>query len=151
MVRSGRNSNSSKILCMSSLPASLKRIVSIAMEKKWLLRFFRCSRAANSIVSDGIWPKFKLIQAFMHVLITCKYEMNPIKNSQENVMTLFSPLKVYGNFFRCSRAANSVVHDRIRPNFELMQALMYVIVTCKYKKDPIKNSRENVMTLFFPL
>ena len=57
---SGRNSNSSKILCMSSLPVSLKRIGSIAMEKKWWRRFFRRSRAANSIVSSGIWPKFKL-------------------------------------------------------------------------------------------
>ena len=38
-------------------------------------------------VSGGIWPKFKLIQAFMHVLITCKYEKDPIKNSRENVMT----------------------------------------------------------------
>ena len=35
VVRSGRNSNSSKILCMSLLPASLKRIGSIATEKKW--------------------------------------------------------------------------------------------------------------------
>ena len=73
---------------MSSLPASLKRIGSIATEKKWWHRFFRRSRAANSIVSGGIWPKFKLIQAFMHVLITCKYEKDPIKNSRENVMTL---------------------------------------------------------------
>ena len=48
---------------------------------------FRRSRAANSIVNGGIWPKFKLIQAFMHVLITCKYEKDPIKNSRENVMT----------------------------------------------------------------
>ena len=39
----------------------------------------------------------------------------------------------------------------MQPNFELMQAFMYVIVTCKYKKDPIKNSRENVMTPFSPL
>ena len=23
---------------------------------------------------------------------------------------------------------------------------MYVLITCKYEKDPIKNSRENVMT-----
>ena len=36
-------------------------------------------------------------------------------------------------FFRRSRAANSVVRGRIRLNVELMQALMYVIVTCKYK------------------
>ena len=28
---------------------------------------------------------------------------------------------------------------------------MYVLTTCKYEKDPIKNSRENVMTSFFPL
>ena len=31
---------------------------------------------------------------------------------------------------------------------DLIQALMYVIVTCKYDKDPIKNSREKVATLF---
>ena len=42
--------------------------------------------------------------------------------------------------FRCSRAANSVVHDRIWPNFELIQALIYVIINCKYEKDLIKSS-----------
>ena len=51
------------------------------MEKKWWRRFFLRTRAANS--SGGIWPKFKLIQAFMHVLITCKYEKDPIKNSRK--------------------------------------------------------------------
>ena len=44
------------------------------------------------------------------------------------------------SIFRCSRAANSVVPDQIWPNSELIQALMYVIVTCKYEKDLIKNS-----------
>ena len=34
--------------------------------------FFKCSRAVNSEVSDGILPKFKLIQAFMVVLVICK-------------------------------------------------------------------------------
>ena len=42
--------------------------------------------------SGRIWPNFELIQALMHVLITCKYEKDPIKNSGENVMTSFSPL-----------------------------------------------------------
>ena len=28
---------------------------------------------------------------------------------------------------------------------------MYVLITSKYEKDPIKNSRENVMTSFFPI
>ena len=81
----------------------------------------RHSRAANSIVSGGICPKFKLIWAFMYVLITCKYEKDPIKNSRENVMTSFFPLQVYGNFFRRSRAANSVVSGHIWPKFELIQ------------------------------
>ena len=63
----------------------------------------------------------------------------------------FPNYKSMGIFSDAQRAANSVVCGRIQRNFELMQALMYVIVTCKYKKDPIKNSRENVMTPFSPL
>ena len=98
--------------------------------------------------SGRVWPNFELIQAFMHVLIACKYEKDQMKNSEENVMTSFCPLKVYGIFFRGSRAANSVAHGQISPNFE---ALMYVIITCKYNKDPIKKNREKVATPFFKL
>ena len=54
-------------------------------------------------------------------------------------------------FFRCLRAANSVVRGRIWPNFKLIQALMYVIITCKYEKDPITNNLEKVATPFFKL
>ena len=81
MVRSGRNSNLSEILYMSSFPASIKRIGSKATEKRWrhhfphyksMGNFFRCSRAANSTVSGLIWPKFELVRDFMHVLITLK-------------------------------------------------------------------------------
>ena len=42
--------------------------------------------------SGRIWLNFEIIQALMHVLITCKYEKDPNKNSRENVMTSFSPL-----------------------------------------------------------
>ena len=42
--------------------------------------------------SGRIWPNFELIQALTHVLITWKYEKDPIKNSWENVMKSFSPL-----------------------------------------------------------
>ena len=84
-----------------------------------------------------IWPNFELIQAFVHVLIACKYEKDQMKNSRENVMS-FSPLSV-GFFFRQSRAANSVVHGPISPNFEFFQAIMYIIVACKYETKPIKN------------
>ena len=64
---------------LSSWPAKMKPIQS----KIRLLKcsqhhtlIFRRSRAAES----GIWPKFELIQAFMHVLVTCRNEEDPIKN-----------------------------------------------------------------------
>ena len=41
--------------------------------------------------SSGIWLKFKLIQAFMHVLITCKIEDDSIKNEGARVVTIIFP------------------------------------------------------------
>ena len=54
--------------------------------------FFRRSRAANSVVSGLIWPKFELVRDFMHVLVTCKYKKDWIKSNREKVETSFSPL-----------------------------------------------------------
>ena len=44
------------------------------------LDLFLFLRADNSVVSGGIWCKFELIQAFMHVFVTCKNEEDPIKH-----------------------------------------------------------------------
>ena len=85
----------------------------------------------------------------MYVLITCKYEKDPIKNSRENVMTSFFPLKVYGDFFRRSRAANSVVGGPIWPKFKLIQDIMHVLITCKFEKDRINSNGEKVVTSIF--
>ena len=79
----------------------------------------------------------------MHVIITCRYEKDLIKKSLEKVATPF--------FFIITLSVDMETSDRICPNFELIQALMYVIITCKYEMDPIKNSREKVATSFFPL
>ena len=54
--------------------------------------FFRGSRAANSVVSGPNGPKFELVEVSMHVLVTCKYEKDRIKNNQEKVEASFSPL-----------------------------------------------------------
>ena len=86
----------------------------------------------------------------MYVIITCKYEKDQIKNSREKVETLLSHYKPMGIFFRHSRAANSAVGGPIRPKFELVRAVMHVIITCKYEKDLKKNSPEKVETPFFP-
>ena len=50
-------------------------------------------------VSGAIWPKFKLIQAFMHVLVSCKNEDDSIKNEGARVVTTFSHYKSIGVFF----------------------------------------------------
>ena len=43
-----------------------------------------CNSVANLL-------KFELIQAFMHVLDTCKNEEDPIKNEGARVFTIFLP------------------------------------------------------------
>ena len=55
-------------------------------------QFFRRTRADNSGDGGGIWSKFELIQAFMHVLVTCKNEDDRIKNEGARVFTRFLPL-----------------------------------------------------------
>ena len=42
-------------------------------------KFVRSSRAAYSVASDPIWPKFELVWDFIHVLVTCKYKKDRIK------------------------------------------------------------------------
>ena len=68
------------------------------IEKKWQHQFFRGSRAANSVVRGWIWPNFKLIQALMYGIVTCRYEKDLMENSWGKVATPFFPLKNYGDF-----------------------------------------------------
>ena len=79
----------------------------------------------------------------MHVIISCKYEKNQIINSQEKVATPF--------FSSITLSVAMETSSGIWPNFKLIIALTYVIVTCKYEIDLIKNSREKVVTPFFSL
>ena len=62
VVRSGRISNSSKLLCMSSLSARMKRIRSKTAEKTWRRRFPHYNPMGaicchGNQRSDPIWPK----------------------------------------------------------------------------------------------
>ena len=54
------------------------------------------TRAANSEVSDGILPKFKLIQSFMVGLVICKNKEEQIKNEGDRVVTRFPHYKPMG-------------------------------------------------------
>ena len=70
-------------------------------------------------------------------------EEDPIKNEGAKKLIVL--------FFRHSRAANSEVSGGILPKFELIQAFMVVVVTCKNKEDPTKNKGSRVLTRFSPL
>ena len=59
---------------------------------------FSDAQGQITLVLVGFWPKFELIQAFMHVLVTCKNEDDRIKNEGARVFTRFLPFSVYGNF-----------------------------------------------------
>ena len=72
------------------------------------------------------------------------------RTAEKNRRHRFSHYKPNGIFFRRSRAANSAVCGPIRPKFELFRDLMCVVITCKYKKEWMKNSREKVETPLFP-
>ena len=78
----------------------------------------------------------------MYVIITCKYEKDPIKNKQKRGNTVFQ-IKTLSVAMETS--------GQIWPNFELIQAYMHVLIACKYEKDRIKNSGENVKMSFSPL
>ena len=43
----------------------------IESAKEWY-QHYTFIRADNAGVSSGNWPKYELVQAFMHVLITCR-------------------------------------------------------------------------------
>ena len=86
--------------------------------------FFRRSRAANFAVGGPIRPKFELVRVAIHVIATCKYEKERMKNSRQKVeIPFFSIITLY---------VTKKTSGWIWQNFKLIQALMYVIITCKY-------------------
>ena len=59
----------------------------------------------------------------MNVVVLCEDGKDLIKNSGDNSWTTFSPYKVYGDFFKRSRADNSAARGRIWLNFDLCMLL----------------------------
>ena len=62
------------------------------------INFFRRARADNSGVGGGIWQKLELIQAIMHVLVTCKNEDDRFKLKELECSQDYSHYKSMGIF-----------------------------------------------------
>ena len=87
---------------MFLLPARTKKIQSKMKELDWpqaICRFFRFSRADNSIVSGRIWAKFHLIQAFKHALA----RMTKIQTKMKSLLSLHHPWKPPFCKLQCSQ------------------------------------------------
>ena len=125
-------------------------IITCKYKKEWM-------KNSREKVETPFFPSYTyllpwkpVVESLMYVIITCKYEKDPIKNSLEKERNILFPIISLWGFFSRSRAANLAVGGQIRPKFELVPSLMHVIVTCKYEKERMKNSREKVETPFFP-
>ena len=66
----------------------------------------------------------------MDVLVTCKYEEDPIKNEGARVVTT-----LYSNFSDAQGQITLVLVSVSGLKFELIQAFMHVLVTCKNEDD----------------
>ena len=83
----------------------------------------------------------------MIVLITCKNEEDPIKHEGARVLTT-----LYIDFSDAlTRAGNSIVSGLIWFKFEVIQAFMHVLVSCKNEDVPINNKGARVVTTIIPL
>ena len=97
-VQSDPKLNLSKILWLSSLPASLMKIWSkmkLVSSRQHFSKSIRPSRAGNSHANSRNWAKIKLVRDFMPVLIICMFDEDLIKTEVGMVQTTFSPLYVW--------------------------------------------------------
>ena len=81
----------------------------------------------------------------MAVLLTCNNEKDPIKNEGARVLT-----RLYVNFSNAQWQITPIIGG-ISPKFELIQAFMIVLLTCKDEEDPIKNEGSKSAIKIFPI
>ena len=85
----------------------------------------------------------------MYVLVTCKHYKDHPQTAVKMWRHHHFHYKAMWVFFRLSRAVNSVPGGPIGPKIELVQDIMYVPITCKFKKDWLNSYQEKVETLIF--
>ena len=90
------------VVLVTLLPTRMKKIQSKIKALEWSqhysLIFQTIKDSNNSEVSDGILPKFKLIQAFMVGLVTCKNKEDPSVMNALEWSQHFPILSLWGFF-----------------------------------------------------
>ena len=137
MVRSGRNSNSSQILCLSSIPASIKRIGSKATEKRWR-HHFPHYKSMGDLCCHG-HQRFDPICLKTLCSLSLPQVMIHIKFDQDWPTGLRDIQVRKCKFFGHSRAGNSKLSGLIRPGIKFVRAFMPILVSSNFDDDSIKN------------
>ena len=130
MVRPSQISNSSKLSCMLSLPASMKRIriknsrekVETSFSHYKPMGIFSDLKGQLTPQCGPIRLKFELVSALMHVIVTCNYKKERMKNSQEKVGHSFChsyPICYHGN--QCSDLAEFQTHPSSHVCYHYLQ------------------------------
>ena len=99
-------------------------------------------------MSSLIRSEIKLIRAFMPVLVTSNFDDDSIKNERASMETAFSH---YGNFFRCSRAANSVDRVRSGRNSNSSEILYMSSLSASMKKGSDQKQPKKGGDILFPI
>ena len=94
-----------------------------------------------------MWPKIKLIQTVMDVLVTCKNEEDPFKNEGTQQISNCKSVQIFYD-----AQGKLTTQSEVGSKFKLIQAFMVVLVTCKNEEDPIKNegARMVITMLHYP-
>ena len=109
----------------------------------------------------GIFPVAKGQLTLQYVIVSGQISKSPkllwfssFPVSMKNIQSKLKALEWsqhYTLFFRHSRAANSIVGCKMWPKFNVIQAFMVVLVTCKNDEDQFKHDGTRVVTIFLPL
>ena len=139
---------------MSSIPARMKKI-QLKMKALECSQdfshyksgdFSRRSRAANSAVLGPIWPNFELVRDVMDVLVTCKYEEDPIKNEGARGLTT-----LYSNFSDAQGQITLVLVVVSGRNLNSSKLSCMSLLPAKNENDRFKNEGARVFTRFLQL
>ena len=87
---------------------------------------FQDALGYHTPVQCPIWPNFELVRDVIVVPILARKKKIRLKNEGARVFTI-----LYINFSDAQGYVNSVAGGGIWPKFELIQAFMHVLVTCK--------------------
>ena len=146
MVRSGRNSNPYEILCMSSLPASIKGIGSKATEKR-LRHYFPNYKSMGAFCCHG-HHSFDPTCLKTLCCLSPPLAMLYIKFDQDWPTGLRDIQVRKCKIFVIQGQVTPLVSSLIRPEIKLIRVILPVLVTSNFDDDSIKNERASMDTSF---